>query len=207
MRLGSRSWLPARSRVRHAGCRVPRRISTWSSILRKNRPFSRDEFARRMKMTILGVPAFVASPEDTIVAKLEWSKQSGGSERQRRDVAGIVANAGSTLDRVYIDVGCGTSISRASGRPPRRRRSSAWAGSNSGTSESSRGDDRHRRLHGRRRWRLDAPSVRHVRRRTGRAVAIERAPLRVAAVTAAVAFELVEEQVHRSDGGGGPPLQ
>jgi hypothetical protein len=60
-------------------------------IVRKNRAFSRDEFGRRMKLALLDVPVFVASPEDTIVAKLEWSKQSGGSERQRRDVAGIVA--------------------------------------------------------------------------------------------------------------------
>lgn len=72
-------------------------------ILRKNREFSRDEFARRTKMTVLGVPVFVASPEDTIVAKLEWSKQSGGSERQRRDVAGILANAAEALDRAYIE--------------------------------------------------------------------------------------------------------
>lgn len=72
-------------------------------ILRKNRPFSRDEFARRMKMTVLGVPVFVASPEDTIVAKLEWSKLSGGSQRQRRDVAGIVATVGVALDRAYLE--------------------------------------------------------------------------------------------------------
>jgi len=37
-----------------------------------------------MKMSILGVPVFVASPEDTIVAKLEWSKLAGGSQRQAR---------------------------------------------------------------------------------------------------------------------------
>jgi hypothetical protein len=68
-------------------------------ILRKNRAFSRDEFERRMKMTVLGIEVFVASPEDTIVAKLEWSKLAGGSERQRRDVAGIIATIGATLDR------------------------------------------------------------------------------------------------------------
>lgn len=72
-------------------------------ILRKNRAFSRDEFARRMKMSILGVPVSVASPEDTIVAKLEWSKLAGGSQRQRRDVAGIVATVGATLDRAYVE--------------------------------------------------------------------------------------------------------
>jgi len=72
-------------------------------IVRKDRAFSRDEFSRRTKMTVLGVQVFVASPEDTIVAKLEWSKQAGGSERQRRDVAGIFANAGEALDRAYVE--------------------------------------------------------------------------------------------------------
>jgi hypothetical protein len=72
-------------------------------ILRKNRPFSRGEFARRMKLTLLGVPVLVASAEDTIVAKLEWSKLAGGSERQRRDVAGILATAGRELDRDYVE--------------------------------------------------------------------------------------------------------
>lgn len=72
-------------------------------IVRKNRAFSREEFARRIAMPLLGVPLFVASPEDTIVAKLEWSAQSGGSSRQRRDVAGIVATVGSALDSDYIE--------------------------------------------------------------------------------------------------------
>ena len=72
-------------------------------IVRKNRAFSREEFARRTPITLLDVPVFVASPEDTIVAKLEWSKQSGGSERQRRDVAGILATAGPALDRPYVE--------------------------------------------------------------------------------------------------------
>jgi hypothetical protein len=72
-------------------------------IIRKNRAFSRDEFARRMKLTLLDVPVFLASAEDTIVAKLEWSKQVGGSERQRRDVAGILATAGGSLDRPYVE--------------------------------------------------------------------------------------------------------
>ncbi len=72
-------------------------------IIRKNRPFSREEFARRMEITMLDVPVFVASPEDTVIAKLEWSKLAGGSERQRRDVAGILATMGSDLDREYLD--------------------------------------------------------------------------------------------------------
>lgn len=80
-------------------------VSGWKVdfILRKNRPFSRDEFARRMKFVLFDVPVYMASPEDTVVAKLEWSKQSGGSERQRRDVAGILATLGQELDRAYVE--------------------------------------------------------------------------------------------------------
>jgi hypothetical protein len=72
-------------------------------ILRKDRPFSVEEFSRRAPVEILGVPVFIASAEDTIIAKLEWSKLSGGSERQRRDVAGILATMKDELDRDYIE--------------------------------------------------------------------------------------------------------
>jgi hypothetical protein len=72
-------------------------------ILRKARPFSIEEFRRRTAIEILGVPVFVASAEDTIIAKLEWSKLSGGSERQRRDVDGILATMGGDLDRTYVE--------------------------------------------------------------------------------------------------------
>lgn len=71
-------------------------------ILRKDREFSRAEFGRRMRIDVLGLAVFVASPEDTIVAKLEWSKLAGGSQRQRRDVAGIVATIGAALDHAYV---------------------------------------------------------------------------------------------------------
>lgn len=79
--------------------------SAWkiNFILRKARPFSVEEFSRRAAVELLGVPVFIASPEDTIVAKLEWSKLSGGSERQRRDVAGILATMKGELDRDYIE--------------------------------------------------------------------------------------------------------
>jgi hypothetical protein len=72
-------------------------------IIRKNREFSRTEFSRRMEITLLDVAVFIASPEDTIIAKLEWSNASGGSERQRRDVAGILATTGEQLDRAYVE--------------------------------------------------------------------------------------------------------
>jgi hypothetical protein len=72
-------------------------------VIRKIRAFSREELARRQRIELDGVPTYVASPEDTIVAKLEWAKQGGGSERQLRDCADIVGVQGDALDRAYIE--------------------------------------------------------------------------------------------------------
>ena len=71
-------------------------------ILRKERAFSRSEFERRMPATILGVAVHVATAEDTILAKLEWARL-GESERQLRDVIGVVELCGESLDRAYIE--------------------------------------------------------------------------------------------------------
>ena len=77
--------------------------SGWKAdlILRKERPFSRAEFERRQPADIAGVPVYVATAEDTIVAKLEWAR-AGESERQLRDVIGILEVSGERLDRDYI---------------------------------------------------------------------------------------------------------
>jgi len=71
-------------------------------ILRKERAFSRSEFERRELATIEDTQVFVATAEDTIVAKLEWAG-AGESERQLRDVAGILELRGSSLDLAYIE--------------------------------------------------------------------------------------------------------
>ncbi len=71
-------------------------------IVRKSRPFSVEEFRRRLPVRLLGVDAFVATPEDTILTKLEWAAMSG-SERQLRDVAGVLAVKGAELDVRYIE--------------------------------------------------------------------------------------------------------
>jgi hypothetical protein len=71
-------------------------------ILRRNRAFSREEFARRQPAEIAGVRVFVASAEDTIVAKLEWA-QAGESERQLRDVVGILEMRRHELDLAYVE--------------------------------------------------------------------------------------------------------
>jgi hypothetical protein len=70
-------------------------------IIRKDRPFSIEEFARRQPADLLGTSGYVTTAEDLIVAKLEWAAASD-SERQRRDVVGIV-RATVHLDESYID--------------------------------------------------------------------------------------------------------
>jgi hypothetical protein len=72
-------------------------------IMRKQRPFSEMEFSRRAPAQLAGTPVFIATAEDTIIAKLEWAKLSGGSERQLRDVQGIMQVRGTVLDTTYID--------------------------------------------------------------------------------------------------------
>jgi len=71
-------------------------------LVRRDRPFSRAEFGRRIRANLLGTAAWLASPEDTIIAKLEWSTASG-SDRQLGDVAAMLDIGGESLDRAYID--------------------------------------------------------------------------------------------------------
>lgn len=72
-------------------------------IIRKERPFSREEFARRVRQDFAGLSIHLATAEDTILAKLEWARKAGGSERQLEDVAGILQVSGASLDRAYIE--------------------------------------------------------------------------------------------------------
>jgi len=71
-------------------------------ILRKDRAFSREEFTRRQPAEIAGIQVWLASAEDTIVAKLEWA-QAGESERQLRDVVGILEMRTGELDLAYVE--------------------------------------------------------------------------------------------------------
>jgi hypothetical protein len=72
-------------------------------IIRKDRPFSREELGRRQAAELSpGREVVMASAEDTILSKLEWAKRAGGSEKQIEDVAGVVAvNPG--IDRSYVE--------------------------------------------------------------------------------------------------------
>jgi hypothetical protein len=72
-------------------------------IIKKTRPFSVEEFGRRIPMDLpVGRNVSVVTAEDSILSKLEWSKMSSGSTRQIDDAAAIVAVA-ANLDRAYIE--------------------------------------------------------------------------------------------------------
>lgn len=71
-------------------------------IIRKERPFSRSEFGRRVRLPTMGVDVYVATAEDTVLAKLEWAAM-GGSERQLEDAATVLAVRGDDVDDEYLD--------------------------------------------------------------------------------------------------------
>lgn len=70
-------------------------------IIRKSRPFSVEEFNRRIEGIIVGVQVFVVSPEDSILSKLEWAKESE-SELQIHDAQGIAVVQWDNLDKEYL---------------------------------------------------------------------------------------------------------
>lgn len=71
-------------------------------IVRKDRPFSKSEFDRRLAVDLLGEAGFIATVEDMIVAKLEWAAATD-SERQLRDVEGMLELNRARIDRDYLD--------------------------------------------------------------------------------------------------------
>ena len=71
-------------------------------IFRKSRPFSLEEFGRRLVVEFEGMRLSVATAEDVLIAKLEWAKR-GESQRQIEDAAGILRIRSGNLDRKYIE--------------------------------------------------------------------------------------------------------
>lgn len=70
------------------------------------RPFLQSQLARAQKQTFAfehEVSAKFASPEDTILSKLEWYRMGGEvSERQWRDILGVLKTRAGELDLDYL---------------------------------------------------------------------------------------------------------
>ena len=72
-------------------------------IVRKDRAYSSEEFARRQVVELLpGRTVSIVAPEDAVVSKLEWARSAGDSERQIADAAGVLA-VNQFLDRAYVE--------------------------------------------------------------------------------------------------------
>ena len=70
-------------------------------------PFDQSRFSRKYVEEIMGMQIVVSAPEDTILAKLNWAKLSGGSEKQFTDALRIYEVQYDTLDMDYLHLWAG----------------------------------------------------------------------------------------------------
>lgn len=71
-------------------------------IIQKKTNFSDEEFRRKRKENLLGKELYILSPEDSILSKLLWAKQSR-SEQQFKDVMKILEARTDGLDMKYLN--------------------------------------------------------------------------------------------------------
>lgn len=73
----------------------------------KNRPFDLSKLERRLAYELaseLTRKAYIASPEDNILSKLEWYRLGGEiSDRQWNDVLNVLKVQGANIDTAYLE--------------------------------------------------------------------------------------------------------
>ena len=65
-------------------------------------PFDVSRFRRKHTEDVLGIKLVVSAPEDTILAKLHWAKESGGSEKHVGDALRVYEVQYGKLDLEYL---------------------------------------------------------------------------------------------------------
>jgi hypothetical protein len=70
-------------------------------VVRKDTDYRRTEFARRRHLTFEGHPLVVVAPEDLIISKLDWARDTR-SQVQLADVRHLLRSVPG-LDRAYIE--------------------------------------------------------------------------------------------------------
>ena len=68
-----------------------------------NQPFDQSRFARKRVENVMGLSVKVSSPEDTILAKMRWVVESGGSEKQFGDALSVFEIQRGKLDLDYLN--------------------------------------------------------------------------------------------------------
>jgi hypothetical protein len=73
-------------------------------FVQQDSAYAATQFSRRVPLDIeTGSPVYFASPEDVILAKLDWYRQGGGtSSRQWEDIKSILQVQGERLDQNYL---------------------------------------------------------------------------------------------------------
>lgn len=70
-------------------------------VVRKDSDYRREEFARRRPVDIAGQQVFLVAPEDLILSKLDWAKESR-SQTQLGDVTNLLKSV-QGLDKTYLN--------------------------------------------------------------------------------------------------------
>lgn len=65
--------------------------------------FDQSRFARRALVDYDGVKLWISAPEDTILMKLRWSRDAGGSQRQHHDALRVYEMQHTALDTNYLE--------------------------------------------------------------------------------------------------------
>ena len=69
-------------------------------VVRKDTDYRREEFARRRTITLAGQSVAIVAPEDLILSKLDWARESR-SQMQLDDVRNLLRSV-QDLDKVYL---------------------------------------------------------------------------------------------------------